>query len=62
MKLNLLPLLLSTSTALSNRFSLSPAGFPLSNSTQCAGLCRVSSTCTFYVWNSEDKTCSLSDK
>ena len=58
----LLLLLLTTTTVSASRFSLQPAGFPLNNSSTCASLCSVSTSCEFYVWNSRDKTCSLSQK
>ena len=59
-RLSLLLLLASLVTA--TKYSLKPAGFPLTNSSTCSSLCSISSSCTFYVWNSEEKTCSLSHK
>ena len=55
-------LLLITTVVTATRYSLRPAGFPLTNSSTCSSLCSISTSCTFYVWNSEEKTCSLSDK
>ena len=58
----LFSLLLLTGVVTATRYSLQPAGFPLTNSSTCHSLCSISTTCTFYVWNSKEKTCSLSDK